>query len=74
MPSVEEAWARLPKLADEIDQAKGALDSLYEERRELFRVLLDAGEKQAAVARAARVTPMAVAFALNPKGGKRASA
>lgn len=63
--TVEELRALLPRLADEIDAARAKVDSLYDVRRAAFAELLERGEPQAAIARGARVTSMAVSLAVN---------
>lgn len=56
----EKAWERAPSLTQEIVDARARLAELYEERRECWRVLVDAGEQKAAVARAYGVHPMRI--------------
>lgn len=68
---VEQAWSVVDETTSAIERVGGRLDALYERRRDAFHVLLDAGERQADIARRAGITPMAVAYAVG-KVRKRA--
>lgn len=70
---VEAGKVQLRDLQPRIEEARRALDQLYDERRRTFRALLDNGVTQREVARCAGVTPMAVALAIRSTEPKKES-
>lgn len=54
----------LPRLADEINVEQAAQDDRYARRLSMYRRLIAKGVTQATIATAAKVTPMAVSYAL----------
>lgn len=68
---VENLYASLDAVTAEIVTQRQTLEQLYERRRVVFAQLLERDEKQAVVARRARVSPMAVAFAVGKQSTTR---
>ena len=64
-PKLEPLRAEIRELSEGIEEIKGILEGLYSRRRAVFRKLRDGGEAQAAIARLAGLSPMAVAFQLD---------
>lgn len=65
--SVDECRARLAKMPGRVGKVLDRAEQLYDERALLFKRLLDAGDRQADIARMAKVTPMAVSFAVEKR-------
>lgn len=62
---VEAAYAALDDVTRQLSEKNVETEQLYEQRRKLFKQLLDLGVAQAAIARHCGLSPMAVAFAVN---------
>jgi hypothetical protein len=62
-PEVEALWAELDSVTDALNQNKGQASVLYSQRSEVIKRLLDAGERQAEIARRAKVTSTAIGLA-----------
>lgn len=67
-PDVAALWERLDAITVRISSNRGELSGLYEERNQLFDLLVAAGEKQAVIARRAGMTRMGVNFAIRKMG------
>jgi hypothetical protein len=68
-PDVDALWADLDAATDRIARTETHLEQLRTGRAGIYQQLLDAGVKQAEIARRAGVTPTAVMFALDKKAG-----
>lgn len=62
--------ATLPTLADEIVVQQAAQDERFAQRLAMFRRLTELGVTQSRIAEAAKVTPMAVSYALGAEARK----
>lgn len=65
--------ALLPDLADEITVEQAAQDDRYARRLAIFLRLTDLGIRQSRIADAAKVTPMAVSYAIGAHRRKAAT-
>jgi glycerol-3-phosphate O-acyltransferase len=63
----------LERLADELTVEQAAQDDRYARRLAVFRRLTDKGVTQARIATAAKITPMAVSYALGADRRKAAA-
>lgn len=62
---VDEAWAELRKITAALDRVETRREDLFARRLVCFQRLVDAGVKQVDIAPVAKITPMAVSFALH---------